>query len=169
MGAAARVPALTPEGHHADPARGRLSADRPAADVIAEYLDETHGPDMGERRLMPLDIADRIEARRLTRWFNEKFYEEVSHWLVGEKIFKRFCIGAQGGGAPNMDAVRAARANLRYHLRYIGRLIGARNWLAGDTPDLRRSGGGGASVLRGLSGRRGVGRERQREDTGTRG
>ena len=31
-----------------------------------------------------------------------------------------------------MDAVRAARANLRYHLRYIGYLISARNWLAGD-------------------------------------
>ena len=31
-----------------------------------------------------------------------------------------------------MEAVRAARANLRYHLRYIGHLIGARNWLAGD-------------------------------------
>ena len=31
-----------------------------------------------------------------------------------------------------MEAVRAARSNLRYHLRYIGHLIGARNWLAGD-------------------------------------
>jgi glutathione S-transferase len=31
-----------------------------------------------------------------------------------------------------MHSVRAARANLRYHLRYIGHLIGVRNWLAGD-------------------------------------
>ncbi len=69
----------------------------------------------------------------LTRWFNHKFYEEVTHWLVSEKIFKRFRSGAQGGGAPNMEAVRAARANLRYHLQYIGRLIAARNWLAGDS------------------------------------
>jgi glutathione S-transferase len=28
--------------------------------------------------------------------------------------------------------VRAARANLRYHLRYIGHLIRGRNWLAGE-------------------------------------
>ena len=28
--------------------------------------------------------------------------------------------------------MRAARANLRYRLRYIGHLIGGRNWLAGD-------------------------------------
>ena len=39
---------------------------------------------------------------------------------------------ASGGGGPDMHAVRAARSNLRYHLRYIGHLIKARNWLAGD-------------------------------------
>ncbi len=37
-----------------------------------------------------------------------------------------------GGGAPDMDLVRAARANIRYHLRYIGYLTAQRNWLAGD-------------------------------------
>jgi len=104
----------------------------PGAEGVAAYLDESHGPRMGERRLMPLDIASRIEARRLTQWFNDKFFAEVSQPLVGEKIFKRFLNASQGGGAPNMDAVRAARVNIRYHLRYIGRLVGARNWLAGD-------------------------------------
>ena len=62
-----------------------------------------------------------------------------------------------------MDAVRAARANMRYHLEYIGRLIGGPQLARGRSPHLCRSGGGGASVLRGLSGRRGVGRERERE------
>jgi glutathione S-transferase len=102
------------------------------AEVILEYLDETLGPAMGDRRLMPDDPIGRAETRRLTRWFDGKFFGEVSRWLVTEKIFKRFLSGAQGGGAPDMEAVRAARANLRYHIRYIGHLIGARNWLAGD-------------------------------------
>ena len=31
-----------------------------------------------------------------------------------------------------MAAIRAARSNIRYHLAYIGWLIGSRNWLAGD-------------------------------------
>jgi glutathione S-transferase len=31
-----------------------------------------------------------------------------------------------------MEAIRAARVNVRYHLHYIGHLIGTRNWLAGD-------------------------------------
>jgi len=104
----------------------------PGADGAAEYIDEAHGPHRGERRLMPLAVADRIEARRLAHWFNHKFFAEVSQPLVEEKIFKRMLTASQGGGAPNMDAVRAARVNIRYHLQYIGRLVGARNWLAGD-------------------------------------
>ena len=102
------------------------------AEVIAEFLDETCGLDLGDRRLLPEDPGGRAEARRLMIWFNVKFFNESSQWLVREKIYKRFMSPDQGGGAPDMGAVRAARANLRYHLRYIGHLIGGRNWLAGD-------------------------------------
>src|ERR1700722_7377603 len=48
----------------------------PGAAVIAEYLDEAHGADMEQRRLMPTATNDRIEVRRLMAWFNEKFFEE---------------------------------------------------------------------------------------------
>ena len=37
-----------------------------------------------------------------------------------------------GGGAPAMDVIRAAKANVRYHLAYIGWLAQTRNFLAGD-------------------------------------
>ncbi len=104
----------------------------PGADVIAEYLDETRGLGLGDRRLMPEDPLGRVEVRRLMRWFNVKFFAESSLLLVTEKIYKRFMSAKHGGGAPDMEAVRAARANLRYHLRYIGHLVGARNWLAGE-------------------------------------
>ena len=104
----------------------------PGAEVIAEYLDETRGLALGDRRLLPQDAGGRAETRRLLIWFNVKFFNETSQWLVREKIYKRFMSREQGGGAPDMNAVRAARANLRYHLRYIGHLIARRNWLAGD-------------------------------------
>ncbi|MBX9741885.1 MAG: glutathione S-transferase family protein [Beijerinckiaceae bacterium] len=104
----------------------------PGAGVIAEYLDETRGLALGARRYMPEDPAGRVEVRRLLDWFNIKFYAEVSQWLVTEKVYKRAMTPAQGGGAPDMDLVRAARNNIRYHLRYIGWLTGTRNWLAGD-------------------------------------
>jgi glutathione S-transferase len=104
----------------------------PGADVIAEYLDETRGLGLGDRRLMPDDPLGRAEVRRLMRWFNDKFFAESSQLLVTEKIYKRFMSPGRGGGGPDMAAVRAGRANLRYHLRYIGHLIGARKWLAGE-------------------------------------
>ena len=50
----------------------------PGAAIIAEYLDETHGDDLGERRLLPRDPAQRVEVRRLMSWFNDKFFAEVS-------------------------------------------------------------------------------------------
>jgi glutathione S-transferase len=105
----------------------------PGATIIAEYLDETRGLALGDRRLLPEHPAERVEVRRLLDWFNAKFFAEVSEHLVREKVYRRYMSADQGGGAPDMDAVRMARQNIRYHLRYIGYLIRNRNWLAGDT------------------------------------
>ncbi|HEU0082999.1 MAG TPA: glutathione S-transferase family protein [Bradyrhizobium sp.] len=104
----------------------------PGAGLIAEYLDEAHGPALGDRRLLPVAMAERIEVRRLMAWFNEKFFEEVSGPLVTERIYKRFMSEGNGGGAPETDVIRAARVNMRYHLAYIGWLARTRNFLAGD-------------------------------------
>ena len=104
----------------------------PGAAVIAEYLDESLGETLGEQRLLPETPEARVEVRRLVNWFAQKFYGEVSNWLVTEKVYKRFMPAEAGGGSPDMDMMRAARSNIRYHLRYIGYLTAKRNWLAGD-------------------------------------
>ena len=105
----------------------------PGAAIIAEYLDETRGEALVQQRLLPRDLNGRIEVRRLMNWFHDKFFEEVSSVLVTERVYKRFMPAAQGGGPPDTEALRAARANIRYHLAYIGWLVRTRNWLAGDT------------------------------------
>lgn len=104
----------------------------PGAAAIAEYFDETRGLGLGKHRLLPDDPAARVEVRRLLDWFNRKFFDEVTSWLVTEKVFKRYMSREQGGGAPDTDVVRAARSNIRTHLRYIGYLAGSRKWLAGS-------------------------------------
>jgi len=104
----------------------------PGGGVIAEYLDETRGLGLNGRRLLPQDSSKRVEVRRLLDWFLNKFHEEVTGYLVTEKIFKRFMPHEAGGGPPDMNAIRAARANVRYHLKYVGYLIATRKWLAGD-------------------------------------
>jgi glutathione S-transferase len=119
---AATTPVLVAEGAPAIPGAG----------VIAEYLDEAHGGAMAQRRLLPSSMSERIEVRRLMAWFNEKFFEEVSHPLVTERIYKRFMSEDEGGGPPASDVIRAARANVRYHLAYIGWLARTRNFLAGE-------------------------------------
>ena len=50
----------------------------PGASVIAEYLDEVYGEKLGEHRLLPRDISTRVEVRRLSSWFNDKLFDEVS-------------------------------------------------------------------------------------------
>lgn len=104
----------------------------PGPAIIAEYLDESHGAAMAERRLLPHSQPERVEVRRLMAWFNEKFFEEASNPLVTERIYKRFMAEEDGGGAPSMDVIRAATANVRQHLAYIGWLARTRNFLAGD-------------------------------------
>jgi glutathione S-transferase len=103
----------------------------PDAQIIAEYLDETRGAELGEHRLLPRDFGGRVEVRRLTTWFHGKFFTEVSGPLVTERVFKRRMTPEQGGGAPDTDAIRAALANIRYHLAYVGWLTRTRDWLAG--------------------------------------
>jgi glutathione S-transferase len=105
----------------------------PGAAIIAEYLYETHGDTLAARGLMPHEASGRVEVRRLMSWFNDKFFEEVSGALVMERVYKRFIPAAHGGGSPDTASMRAARANIRYHLAYIGWLVRKRDWLAGDS------------------------------------
>ena len=92
--------------------------------VVLEYLDEVYR----DPPLLGPDPIQRAETRRLFLWFERKFDEEVTRHLVGEKVAKRFL----GQGTPDSQAIRAGKANIQYHLDYIGWLSGRRNWLAGD-------------------------------------
>lgn len=98
---------------------------------IAEYLDETRGLVLGERRLLPEAPSGRVEVRRLIAWFAEKLHAEVVAPLVHEKIVKPG-LPAPQENAPDPGILRAARGNIRYHLQYIGHLCQRRNWIAGD-------------------------------------
>ncbi|MGH1404617.1 MAG: glutathione S-transferase family protein [Alphaproteobacteria bacterium] len=93
--------------------------------VICEYLDEVYP----EVNLMGYDPVQRAETRRLVNWFDRKFSKEVTDNLAGEKLVKAI----QNLGEPHGPSVRAGRANIHYHLDYIGFLTERRKWLAGDS------------------------------------
>lgn len=98
--------------------------------AISEYLDDTMG-DRADRGFRPIpgDAVARAEVRRLAEWFHRKFHDEVTSYLVEEKVFRRF---GPRSASPDMEAMRAGHDNLRYHLTYIGHLAETRSWLAGD-------------------------------------
>lgn len=102
------------------------------ADVLMEYLDETRGYMIPERRLLPDNAARRAEVRRLVGWFLGKLDNEVVGHFVREKVYKQDMPREQGGGEPDSNMLRAARANIRSHMRYIGYLAASRRWLGGD-------------------------------------
>ncbi|WP_336294194.1 glutathione S-transferase family protein [Bartonella sp. CB169] len=123
--------ALNPAGHvpvllaeHEVPLSG--------ATVIFEYLDETRGSLLQENKFFPENPLDRAEVRRLNDWFLNKFENEATRHIVRERIDKREMPLAIGGGAPNSQILRNARANIRPHMNYLNWLCASRDWLVGS-------------------------------------
>lgn len=101
--------------------------------AIAEYLDEDllrRDDPLVHQRLFPGDIEDRAEVRRLVDWFQGKLFREVTRDVLDEKLYAR--LNPSPDRAPAPDILRAARANMRYHMSYVGFLAHQRHWLAGD-------------------------------------
>jgi len=101
------------------------------AGVIAEYVDETRGVLKRDKRLFAEDPMERAEIRRLCDWYLDKMEGEVTRHLVRERVLKPLMPSSQGGGSPDSGAIRAARSNVRQHLKYTNWLAGTRDWLGG--------------------------------------
>lgn len=91
---------------------------------ITEYLEENYP----EPRLITGNNKHRAEVRRLTDWFDNKFYNEVYRYIVMEKVYKRF----RDSSAPDSRILKAGMNNLKFHLEYIEWLAERNNYLAGQ-------------------------------------
>lgn len=89
---------------------------------IVEYLN-SKDPDSG---LMDEDPNKAAEIRRIMFWFNDKFYKEVTKWILDEKLIRLM----RRAGPPRMDFIRASKANLVHHMGYITKLLESRGNLA---------------------------------------
>lgn len=100
--------------------------------AIAEYIDETRGVLRRDKRLVADDPIARAEIRRLVDWYLTKTENDVTRFLVRERVLKPLIPGAQDGGSPDSRILRIARANVNQHLKYTAWLASRSNWLAGD-------------------------------------
>ncbi len=91
--------------------------------AIAEYLEET----VERMPLLGSGAAERAEIRRLTAWFDQKFYAEVTAPLLAERMWKRVVTRA----APDAGTIRAAQRAGESHLDYVDYLLEGRRWLSG--------------------------------------
>lgn len=92
--------------------------------AICEFLEELKS----DVHLLPEGPKERAEVRRLSEWFDEKFYREVYKNIVIEKIHKRFAKGS----APDSKILKIGLNNLNFHLEYIDWLCERNNYLAGE-------------------------------------
>ena len=92
--------------------------------AICEYLDEAYP----EKKLLPGAARARYEARRLVGWFDDKFYNEVTKLLLGERVFRR----VMNTGYPDSANVKAGSRAIKFHLDYMAWLLEERRWLAGN-------------------------------------
>lgn len=99
------------------------------ATVIGEYMDETRGAFRRDKRLMPEDPIERAEVRRLIDWYLTKADGDVTRHLARERALKP---QMEGGSSPDSSAIRAARSNVRQHMKYTNWLAGTRDWLGGQ-------------------------------------
>jgi glutathione S-transferase len=91
---------------------------------IFEYLEESY-PDKSFLGEGPVENA---EIRRIAGWYSNKFYHEVSKYIINEKVIRYY----KRDGTPNSEFIRAARENILSHLDYINFLLQKRDWLAGN-------------------------------------
>ena len=92
--------------------------------AITEFLEEVNY----DIRLLPKDPKQRPEVRRLTEWFDDKFYREVYRNIVAEKVIRRF----EQGKAPDSRILKIGLNNLAFHMEYIDWLTERRNYLGGE-------------------------------------
>ena len=78
--------------------------------------------------LFPADPRNRTEMWRLCEWVLMKLNDEVTRYVVEEKILKR----DRPGATPDPSVLRVAKANLIEHMLYFNWLFATRQWIAGD-------------------------------------
>ena len=82
--------------------------------------------------LFPAKASDRAEMWRLLDWVLMKLNDEVTRYVLEEKIVKR----DRPGATPDPAVLRVAKANLVEHMHYFNWVLATRHWLAGDTMTL---------------------------------
>jgi glutathione S-transferase len=80
--------------------------------------------------LMATDMRDEYEIQRLHMWFDKKFFNEVTSYIIDEMFLNTF---RKSGKTTNMDKIMIALDNFEKHISYIEFLLTKRKYLGGES------------------------------------
>jgi glutathione S-transferase len=92
--------------------------------AICEYIEEKYP----HKKLYPLDLDEKAAVRSICHWFDYKLYNEVTKYLLNERIIKTL----SKNGSPNSKALYVAKQNLLVHMQYIEHLLLKTRYLISD-------------------------------------
>jgi glutathione S-transferase len=78
---------------------------------------------------MGTNLREKYEIQRLHMWFDKKFYQEVSRYIIDET----FLNALTGVSRINTDKLSIALKNLDSHIKYIEYILSKRKWLASES------------------------------------
>ena len=97
--------------------------------AITEFLEEELS------KILPEDIDEKNECRRIMDWFDNKFHDEVLNIILHEKVERQFLSVDQGGGLPRLNRIKVGIHNLNFHLKYLEKILSNRFCLVSDKPN----------------------------------
>ena len=92
--------------------------------AVLEFLEEIFEGDS----ILGDNLEIRANNRYLLDWFCNKFFNEITKYILREKIIKTML----RSGAPNSKFIIAAKKNLSYHMEYIEYLLGENRYITND-------------------------------------
>jgi glutathione S-transferase len=100
--------------------------------LICEYitnLEIKSAMEFGYFDLMAVNTTEEYEIQRLHMWFDKKFFNEVTDYIIDEMFLNTF---KKNGETPNMDKIMVALENFEKHLKYAEFLLSKRKYLGGE-------------------------------------
>ena len=98
--------------------------------LICEYIaNEERGKDeLDYFDFLGNNSKDKYEIQRLHMWFDKKFYQEVTKYIIEETFLNTL----NSRSSTNMDKLNVALKNLDLHINYIEYLLSKHRWLASE-------------------------------------
>ena len=91
---------------------------------ITSFLEERYS----NRKFVFGNIDTKTEINKMTEWFDNKFYNDVSKYIINERVYSWY----KNQREADVQLLKIARLNLENHLEFIENILNKRDFIACD-------------------------------------